>query len=55
MASEESPLLSTGDGAAHKTIYDRFTPNQKRWIVFIVSLAGLLPSKQSAEHEIRAI
>ncbi|KAJ8588637.1 MFS general substrate transporter [Rhizopogon salebrosus TDB-379] len=43
MASEESPLLSTGDGVAHKTIYDRFTPRQKRWIVFVVSLAGLLP------------
>ncbi|OAX33670.1 MFS general substrate transporter [Rhizopogon vinicolor AM-OR11-026] len=44
MASEESPLLtSTCDGPAHKSIYDRFTPDQKRWIVFVVSFAGLLP------------
>jgi hypothetical protein len=47
MVSEESPLLETRDGVAHKTIYDRFTPEDKRWIVFVVSLAGSLPSKQS--------
>ncbi|KAG2148788.1 major facilitator superfamily domain-containing protein [Suillus clintonianus] len=45
MASEESPLLtSNSDGAtAHDAVYDRFTRGQKRWIVFIVSFAGLLP------------
>ncbi|KAJ8588636.1 MFS general substrate transporter [Rhizopogon salebrosus TDB-379] len=44
MASEERPLLaSTRDDAAHESIYDRFTPNQKSWIVFVVSFAGLLP------------
>ncbi|KAJ8588644.1 MFS general substrate transporter [Rhizopogon salebrosus TDB-379] len=43
MASEETPLLTTPSGAAHETIYDRFTQHQKRWIVFVVSLAGLLP------------
>jgi len=44
MASEESPLLTTRDGATHKTtIYERFTPGQKRWIVTVVSLAGFLP------------
>jgi hypothetical protein len=49
MASEERPLLaSTRDGVAHESIYDRFTSDQKRWIVFIVSFAGLLPGKQSA-------
>ncbi|KAJ8588628.1 MFS general substrate transporter [Rhizopogon salebrosus TDB-379] len=43
MVSEESPLLaSTRDGAGHDAIYDRFTPDQKRWIVFVVSLAALL-------------
>ncbi|KAG1862700.1 major facilitator superfamily domain-containing protein [Suillus subluteus] len=40
MVSEDSPLLTS---AAHETIYDRFAPDQKRWIVFIVSFAGLLP------------
>ncbi|OAX37340.1 MFS general substrate transporter [Rhizopogon vinicolor AM-OR11-026] len=48
MASEESPLLATRDGAALETIYDRFTPDQKRWIVFVVSLASLLPMFVSA-------
>ncbi|KAJ8582146.1 MFS general substrate transporter [Rhizopogon salebrosus TDB-379] len=41
MASEETPLLTTRD--AQETIYDRFTPSQKGWIVFIVSFAGLSP------------
>ncbi|KAG2073411.1 hypothetical protein BDR04DRAFT_1152181 [Suillus decipiens] len=37
---EDTPLLvSTTDEA----IYDRFTPDQKKWIVFLVSFAGLLP------------
>ncbi|KAG1834359.1 major facilitator superfamily domain-containing protein [Suillus subalutaceus] len=40
MVSEDSPLLTS---TAHETIYDRFAPDQKRWIVFIVSFAGLLP------------
>jgi hypothetical protein len=49
MVSEERPLLpSTRDGAGHDTIYDRFTLHQKRWIVFVVSLAALLSSKQFA-------
>ncbi|KAG1768300.1 major facilitator superfamily domain-containing protein [Suillus occidentalis] len=39
MVSEESPLLAT---TAH--VYDRFTPDQKRWIVFLVSFAGFLPT-----------
>lgn len=46
MASEESPLLtSSSDGhrTAHDVVYERFTQGQKRWIVFIVSCAGLLP------------
>ncbi|KAG2131233.1 major facilitator superfamily domain-containing protein [Suillus bovinus] len=46
MASEESPLLTSnnnGDKTAHDIIYDRFTRGQKRWIVFIVTCAGLLP------------
>ncbi|KAG1749491.1 major facilitator superfamily domain-containing protein [Suillus lakei] len=40
MVSEESPLLAS---AAHEAIYDRFVSDQKRWIVFLVSFAGLLP------------
>ncbi|OAX33669.1 MFS general substrate transporter [Rhizopogon vinicolor AM-OR11-026] len=43
MASEESPLLATRDGVTPETIYDRFRPGQKRWIVFVVSLVGVLP------------
>ncbi|KAG1749476.1 major facilitator superfamily domain-containing protein [Suillus lakei] len=35
MVSEESPLLAS---AAHELIYDRFEPDQKRWIVFLVSV-----------------
>ncbi|KAG2070054.1 MFS general substrate transporter [Suillus decipiens] len=41
MVSEESPLLAT---TAHELIYDRFAPDQKRWILFLVSLAGFLPT-----------
>jgi hypothetical protein len=49
MASEERPLLPpTRDGVAHNSIYDRFTPDEKRWILFVVSFAGLLQSKQFA-------
>ncbi|OJA13110.1 hypothetical protein AZE42_11620 [Rhizopogon vesiculosus] len=49
MVSEESPLLtSTRDGPAYESIYDRFSPDQKRWIVFVVSFAGLLPMFVSA-------
>ncbi|KAG1842313.1 major facilitator superfamily domain-containing protein [Suillus tomentosus] len=51
MASEESPLLtssSDGDKTAHEVIYDRFTRRRKRWIVFIVSCAGLLPKLVAA-------
>jgi MFS family permease len=45
MVSEESPLLaSTAPGAN----YDRFSRDQKRWIVSIVSFAGLLPTFVSA-------
>ncbi|KAG1862652.1 major facilitator superfamily domain-containing protein [Suillus subluteus] len=40
MVSEESPLLVV---TAHEAIYDRFVPDQKRWIVFHVSFVGLLP------------
>lgn len=46
MASEENPLLTSSsdvDKTAHDVVYDRFTRGQKRWIVFIVSCAGLLP------------
>ncbi|OJA13091.1 hypothetical protein AZE42_09240 [Rhizopogon vesiculosus] len=43
MTSEESPLLANRDGVAPETMYDRFRPGQKRWIVFVVSLAGVLP------------
>ncbi|KAJ8582381.1 MFS general substrate transporter [Rhizopogon salebrosus TDB-379] len=43
MSSEETPLLTTRDGATHDTIYGRFTQYQKKWIVFVVSLAGFLP------------
>jgi hypothetical protein len=42
MISEESPLLAS---TAHEAIYDKFAPHQKRWIVFLVSFAGLLPSE----------
>ncbi|KAG2148787.1 major facilitator superfamily domain-containing protein [Suillus clintonianus] len=45
MVAEESPLLLS---TAHETIYDRFAPHQKRWIVFLVSFAGLLPMFVSA-------
>ncbi|KAG1848320.1 major facilitator superfamily domain-containing protein [Suillus subalutaceus] len=45
MVSEESPLLAS---TTHEAIYDRFAPNQKRWIVFLVSFAGLLPMFVSA-------
>ncbi|KAJ8588633.1 MFS general substrate transporter [Rhizopogon salebrosus TDB-379] len=45
MISEERPLLtSTSNGTTHESIYDRFTPAQKKWIVFVVSFAGLLPA-----------
>ncbi|KAG2157654.1 major facilitator superfamily domain-containing protein [Suillus bovinus] len=37
--SEESPLLVP---TAHEAIYDRFASGQKKWIVFHVSLVGLL-------------
>ncbi|KAG2040370.1 major facilitator superfamily domain-containing protein [Suillus americanus] len=40
MVSEESPLLAA---TTHEVIYDRFAPDQKRWIVFLVSFAGFLP------------
>ncbi|KIK36302.1 hypothetical protein CY34DRAFT_531693 [Suillus luteus UH-Slu-Lm8-n1] len=40
MVSEESPLLaSTG----HPLIADRFTLHKKRWIMYVVSFAGILP------------
>jgi hypothetical protein len=42
IVSEESPLLAT---TAHELVYDRFAPDQKRWIVFLVSFAGFFPSK----------
>jgi hypothetical protein len=42
MVSEESPLLVA---TVHEAIYDRFAPDQKRWIVFLVSFVGLLPSE----------
>ncbi|KAG2739413.1 MFS general substrate transporter [Suillus brevipes Sb2] len=41
MVSEESPLLAT---TAHELVYDRFAPDQKRWIVFLVSFAGFFPT-----------
>ncbi|KAG1819874.1 MFS general substrate transporter [Suillus subaureus] len=41
MLSEESPLLAT---TTHEVIYDRFAPDQKRWIVFLVSFVGFLPT-----------
>ncbi|KAG2744396.1 MFS general substrate transporter [Suillus brevipes Sb2] len=40
MVLEENPLLVT---TAYEAIYDRFAPDQKRWIVFLVSFVGLLP------------
>ncbi|KAG2040362.1 major facilitator superfamily domain-containing protein [Suillus americanus] len=40
MVSEERHLLVA---TAHEAIYDRFVPDQKRWIVFHVSFVGLLP------------
>ncbi|KAG1867159.1 major facilitator superfamily domain-containing protein [Suillus subalutaceus] len=40
MVSEESPLLAI---TTHEAIYDRFAPDQKGWIVFLVSFAGFLP------------
>ncbi|KAG1862677.1 major facilitator superfamily domain-containing protein [Suillus subluteus] len=43
--TQQSPLLAS---TTHEAIYDRFTPDQKRWIVFLVSLAGLLPMFVSA-------
>jgi len=50
MTSEETPLLATCNGSMpDDTIYNRFTPGQKRWIVFVVSAAGLLPSKLSRQ------
>ncbi|KAG2148777.1 major facilitator superfamily domain-containing protein [Suillus clintonianus] len=45
MVSEESPLLVS---TAHEVIYDRFAPDKKRWIVFLVSLVGFLPTFVSA-------
>ncbi|KAG1819858.1 major facilitator superfamily domain-containing protein, partial [Suillus subaureus] len=45
MVSEESPLLAS---TTHEAIYDRFVPDHKRWIVFLVSFAGLLPMFVSA-------
>ncbi|KAG0701554.1 major facilitator superfamily domain-containing protein [Suillus ampliporus] len=45
MVSEETPLLTS---TAHEAIYDRFAPDQKRWIMFVVSFAGLLPMFVSA-------
>ncbi|KAG1731238.1 major facilitator superfamily domain-containing protein [Suillus paluster] len=45
MVSEESLLLTS---TAHEVIYDKFKPKKKRWIVFLVSLAGLLPMFVSA-------
>ncbi|KAG2073410.1 MFS general substrate transporter [Suillus decipiens] len=38
--SEDTPLLAS---TTNEVIYDRFAPRQKRWIVFLVSFAGLLP------------
>ncbi|KAG1899963.1 major facilitator superfamily domain-containing protein [Suillus fuscotomentosus] len=38
-SAEESPLLVP---TTHEVIYNRFAPDQKRWIVFHVSFAGLL-------------
>ena len=51
MASEESPLLgpSADDLIAeiqHDAVYERFSTLRKRYIVAIVSLAGLIPCKQ---------
>ncbi|KAG2049505.1 MFS general substrate transporter [Suillus hirtellus] len=45
MVSEDSPLLAS---ITHEAIYDRFAPDQKKWIVFLVSFAGLLPMFVSA-------
>ncbi|KAG1725921.1 hypothetical protein EDB19DRAFT_2028478 [Suillus lakei] len=42
MVSEESPLLAS---AVHELIYDRFEPDQRRWIVFLVSVVDLLPTR----------
>ncbi|KAG2106754.1 major facilitator superfamily domain-containing protein [Suillus discolor] len=39
MASEESPMLVP---TPHEAVYDRFTPDQKKWILFRVSFVGLL-------------
>jgi hypothetical protein len=42
MVLEVNPLLVT---TAYEAIYDRYAPDQKRWIVFLVSFVGLLPSE----------
>ncbi|KAK7679622.1 hypothetical protein QCA50_017333 [Cerrena zonata] len=49
MSTEESPLLGppslapeSGD-LQHELVYTRFTPARKRYIVLLVSLAGLIP------------
>ncbi|KAG2052807.1 MFS general substrate transporter [Suillus hirtellus] len=39
MASEESPMLVP---TSHEAVYDRFAPDQKRWILSRVSFVGLL-------------
>ena len=46
MSTEESPLLGTPPSEAdlqHELVYTRFTPAHKRFIVLLVSLAGLIP------------
>ncbi|KAG1731239.1 major facilitator superfamily domain-containing protein [Suillus paluster] len=45
MISEETSLLTS---STHEAIYNRFKPDQKRWIVFLVSIVGLLPMFVSA-------
>ena len=42
MTNEETPLLDA-DIRKHEEVYNRFTPAQKRVIVALIALAGLVP------------
>ncbi|TFK35473.1 major facilitator superfamily domain-containing protein [Crucibulum laeve] len=43
MASEETPLLATDVVLKHETVYQRFSPARKRFLVAMVSWCGLMP------------
>ncbi|KAH8100303.1 MFS general substrate transporter [Cristinia sonorae] len=43
-AAEETPLLLSDPAVLeHEAVYRRFSPVQKRWIVALISLCGILP------------